>query len=330
MTTSEFSRDLVLADVQLEPVHVREQINDMVVAAYALQMRAGDVFPPVVVFDDGGDVIYLADGGHRLAAARKNGSATFPAEVHVGTKLDAMWFALGANKSHGLMTTDADKRLGIQTLSATWPEKTQREIAEHIGCSQQFVSQVLLTATGKVLHSEQPFGKLSVEKATAIEEAVRAGQSDREIIRTLKTSCHTVARVRAAVGTPVVRVDKSKARIAERRKVMEDMAEKGYTSRQIADAVGMTFESARNTLRNNGIDVPADRAVGKTKRLNANRITHTIVMDAANLTAGVELIDFTELDRSRIPEWLGSLQASREKLGGLIRRLMKEQQHEVA
>jgi len=322
-------RDLVLADVQLVSLNAREQINDMVVAAYALQMRAGDVFPPGVVFEDEDSTLYLGDGEHRVAAARKAGQTTFPVEVRAGTKLDAIWFALGANKAHGLMPTDADKRQAIQTLNATWPEKTQREIAEHIGCSQQFVSQVL-TTTSKVLHSEQPFGKLPAEKAVAIEEAVRAGQSDREIIRTLKTSCHTVARVRAAVNVPVVRVDKSQARIAERRKVMVDMAEKGYTSRQIADAVGMTFESARNSLRHSNIDVPADRAVGKTKRLNANRITHTIVMDAANLTAGVELIDFTELDRSRIPEWLGSLQASREKLGGLIRRLMKEQQHEVA
>lgn len=316
---------LPLDVIQLDHgTQVRAQIDDAVVALYAEAKRGGAVFPPVDVIEDADGVKRLGDGFHRFKAHERLQWVTIEAEVRPGTRAEAIWFAIGANNAHGLQKNDADKRRGVEIAIAECPDKTQREIAEQVGCSQQFVSQVASTATSKVPHH---YAKLPADKADAIAAAIRAGQPDREIARTLKASTHTVRRVRIAQGLPVLTVDKQQARSADRRQVMQQMATAGYTSRQISDAVGLTFESTRNALRTNNIDVPADRAVGKTKRLDTNRITHTIVMDAANVTAGAELIDFAALDRSKIPEWLQSLKASREKLGELIRRLMKEQQN---
>lgn len=46
------------------------KLNGSVVYDYEDQMRAGDKFPPIVVFFDGSRY-WLADGFHRVAAARR-------------------------------------------------------------------------------------------------------------------------------------------------------------------------------------------------------------------------------------------------------------------
>ena len=48
--------------------------------------------PPVVVFDTG-EGLLLADGYHRVAAARRRGQATIEAEVRNGSRQDALQYA---------------------------------------------------------------------------------------------------------------------------------------------------------------------------------------------------------------------------------------------
>jgi ParB-like chromosome segregation protein Spo0J len=54
--------------------------------------RALDAAPPVVVFATA-DGLLLADGYHRLAAARQRGETTIEAEVRPGSRQDALRFA---------------------------------------------------------------------------------------------------------------------------------------------------------------------------------------------------------------------------------------------
>jgi uncharacterized ParB-like nuclease family protein len=56
---------------------------------YGEELEAGAKFPPVVVFYDG-EKYWLADGYHRLAAHATAGKETIAAEVHEGTKRDAI------------------------------------------------------------------------------------------------------------------------------------------------------------------------------------------------------------------------------------------------
>jgi hypothetical protein len=88
---------------------------------------------------------------------------------------------------------------------------------------------------------------------------------------------------------------------------MRAMAGEGYTSRQIAAELGLSEDGCRATLKHEGIHVPADKATRGTHRHDSNRIVDQIVADAENLTEGVNLIDFAELDRERIGEWADSL-----------------------
>lgn len=120
---------------------VRVQPDETTVADYASQMTEGAQFPPVVVFHDGSRY-FLADGFHRVLAAKRNDWREIDADVRVGTKTDALWFALAANKANGWRLTEADKKHAIQLALTTWPDRSAREISEQIGCTHTYVSRV--------------------------------------------------------------------------------------------------------------------------------------------------------------------------------------------
>jgi hypothetical protein len=63
----------------------------------------------------------------------------------------------------------------------------------------------------------------------------------------------------------------------------------------------------------------------RTRRLDPNRIISAIVTDAENVLTGVNLIEFTKMDRAQIPEWVASLKKSRDDLAAFIRRLGQQQ-----
>ncbi len=127
---------------------IREAISEPVVAEYAERMAEGAQFPPVVVYADGccrpdGSVIYyLADGFHRMQAATRNQFVDIDAEVRPGTREDALWFAIGANKENGHRMTAGDKRHAIVLALATWPDRSGRLIAEQLGCGLSYLQRV--------------------------------------------------------------------------------------------------------------------------------------------------------------------------------------------
>lgn len=112
---------------------VREAISEQLVAAYGDCMAKGDRFPPVVLFHDGNQY-YMADGFHRGLASQRLGSAEIEADVRPGTKVDALWFALGANRKNGERLKSSDLRHAVLLAFQTWPDRSARELAEQIGC----------------------------------------------------------------------------------------------------------------------------------------------------------------------------------------------------
>lgn len=309
---------------------IREAISEQVVTDYAERMADGAEFPPVVLFADGccrtdGSVIYyLADGFHRVQASVRNQFVDIPAEVRAGTKDDALWFALGANKANGHRMTEQDKQHAVAIALRTWPERLNREIAEQVGCSHSLVSKVanILNNTG-VVGELRGRALANQKKRQAIREMVTAGAQSIEIRDALHAHPTVIAEVRRELGK--VTLDRSKEAVSKRRDRMREMASEGFTSRQIAAELGLSDEGCRSILREEGIAVPADAVTGKTLRHDATRIVEHIVMDAENLTADVHLIDFSALDRAQIADWLASLTQSRAKLGAFIKRLTQEQ-----
>ncbi len=119
---------------------VRAAADDDAIEDYARAMQAGAEFPPVALVHDGRRY-YLADGFHRVLAATRIGRAEILAEVRIGSVQDAVWFALGANRIHGLRLTTEDKRNAVDRVLREFSDKSLRDVAEHVGCSPEFVRQ---------------------------------------------------------------------------------------------------------------------------------------------------------------------------------------------
>lgn len=121
----------------------RMSLNEATVADYQEALTEGAKMPPVTVFHDGVDY-WLADGFHRFFAHKNIGALDIQAEVHQGTKRDAILHSVGANASHGLRRTNEDKRKAAMTLleDAEWGKWSDREIARVCGVSNDFVSRL--------------------------------------------------------------------------------------------------------------------------------------------------------------------------------------------
>jgi hypothetical protein len=120
----------------------RAQIDEGTVTDYAEAMTRGDIFPPVVVFRDNGDKLILAEGFHRVKAARKAKHTHILAEIRKGSRTDALRFALGANHRHGLRLTNLDKRRGVEMALTEFGNLSDHLLSEMCGVSQSFVSSV--------------------------------------------------------------------------------------------------------------------------------------------------------------------------------------------
>lgn len=82
---------------------------------YAEAMADGAQFPEVTVFTDGTHY-WLADGFHRVMAAKQNGRTAIAADVRKGTEDDAVVFGGTANNKQGKRPTRADVQHFLQMV----------------------------------------------------------------------------------------------------------------------------------------------------------------------------------------------------------------------
>jgi hypothetical protein len=131
-----------------EASQVRVKIRPAVVRAYAQAMtqqlsEGGLRFPAVVLFTDG-QRYWLADGFHRILAAREAGLSEFPADVRSGNERDALLYSVSSNTGHGLPRSNADKRKAVSLLltDPEWSNWSDGEIARHCQVSQSYVTRL--------------------------------------------------------------------------------------------------------------------------------------------------------------------------------------------
>ena len=86
------------------PIDPEAHLDAVRVERYAKMLNA---LPPVVVFDTG-EGLLLADGYHRVAAARRRGLVMIEAKMHLGSRHDALRYAarVGAEQ-HGISPEEA-------------------------------------------------------------------------------------------------------------------------------------------------------------------------------------------------------------------------------
>ncbi len=100
-----------------------------------------DELPPVEVFDVKGK-LYLVDGFHRHAAARKARRSTLRALVREGTREEAIERALTANTASSLSLTRRERWRAVVRLKRLRPKSSNRRIAREVGVSEGTVRNV--------------------------------------------------------------------------------------------------------------------------------------------------------------------------------------------
>lgn len=107
-------------------------------------MEALDQLPPVTAFRDADGILWLADGFHRVEAARRVGRDMLVGVIHEGSQRDAVLHAVGANAEHGLPRTRADKQRAVERLleDPEWSTWSDRAIARAARVTHPFVATV--------------------------------------------------------------------------------------------------------------------------------------------------------------------------------------------
>lgn len=146
MSDNEQIQEISLSEIKLDRgTQIRVAVSEETVQRYFDVMEDGksrDKFPPILLFlDEAGDY-WIADGFHRTTAAIRRKFKTIRAVVRQGTKADAIWEAAKANGRNGLQMGQSDIRRTVELIVAAWPQKSNREIADAIGCSHMTVQRL--------------------------------------------------------------------------------------------------------------------------------------------------------------------------------------------
>lgn len=169
------SKELTLDKIDIYGgTQARVETNDDAINSYADEMLAGAVFPPISVFYDGAKY-WLADGFHRFLAAQRNEADSILADVHEGSRTDALRYALGANATNGVYRSNADKRNAVEIALEEWPNMSNSVIAELCRVSADLVrrSRTAMEKMERIEPRQQVTGKDGKQYPTGIEREPR-------------------------------------------------------------------------------------------------------------------------------------------------------------
>jgi ParB-like chromosome segregation protein Spo0J len=158
--------------------------------------------PPVLVHRQ---TMRVIDGMHRLRAALLNGEQTIAAEFFDGDENEAFVEAVLANTTHGLALTLAEREAAAARIIATYPDRSDRWIADITGLAAGTVARVRrLTCPGGDQTSARvgrdgrirPLNSAEGRRLASLVIAEHPGASLRDIARLAGISPATVRDVR--------------------------------------------------------------------------------------------------------------------------------------
>ena len=140
------TKDILIKNViQLQETQMRIGISEETILDYMESYKKGENLPPVVLcYNSVLNKYYLADGFHRVEARKRLKYTSVSAEVFNGTYRDAVLFSAGANASHGLRRSNADKRKAIANILSDpeWVMWSNAEIARVTKTSSPLVQKL--------------------------------------------------------------------------------------------------------------------------------------------------------------------------------------------
>ena len=273
----------------------RVKLSEETVSEFADSYRAKIEFPPVVVFWDGpGDDAWLADGFHRVYAAKRVGRTRIAADIRQGDKRDAILYSVGANSEHGLRRTNADKRKAVTMLlrDEEWGKRSDRWIAERCGVSAPTVAATR-AATAKLLQS-----------------TARAGQDGRTI---------DISKIGKGPRVDTAKtLTTTQRRTAKRDLRIKEMADTGMPVQQIADKLG----GHRHTVQQSRIRT--DKTVHNVNPLEGLLQNVQGFSDAAGLVGRGEKGIWSLATVDQLEEFESALRELSKIMNGLSRRTKNE------
>ncbi|MBU8922289.1 MAG: ParB/RepB/Spo0J family partition protein [Bacteroidales bacterium] len=162
------TKELEISTLDMDSdVQSRAHMNGKIVKSYAREIEEGSKFPPATVFHDGNHY-WLADGFHRVKARQQLGQQSIEAAILDGDKRAAILYGVGANATHGLRRTNADKRRAVELLlkDKEWANWSDREIARQCAVSNRLVTNMRteLSVNGSQMQAPPPTIKDCQEK----------------------------------------------------------------------------------------------------------------------------------------------------------------------
>ena len=130
---------LLIETLHVDPtIQIRRASHEPTIQRY---MDSFENLPPIEVFDTPEGKL-VADGFQRLAAARRLGKKRIAAQIHEGTREEAVEFAAIANTRSGVPLTLEERDDGIQQLKRMHPDWTPAQIAKAMSVSPETVRRV--------------------------------------------------------------------------------------------------------------------------------------------------------------------------------------------
>lgn len=267
----------------------RVELSEAAVAEYAEAMTNGDKLPPIVVFHDG-STYWLADGFHRVMAANRAKIEWLHADVHRGTKRDAILYSVGANATHGLPRTNADKRHAVTLLlqDEEWVTWSTSDIAR-----QCHVSRCLVDAVRASLAEQQVREIPTERKFTTKHGTVSTMRTENIGKRDTGLKMKNGRRLVLSAGR-----DTQAARTSQ----IAELAGQGHNAAQIAGAIGIDEGVVRRYAKQGGVTLPDIRG---TRRLDSRRVIEQTVLGLESSAASLSAIpvSFDGISSDEAGEW---------------------------
>lgn len=138
--------------------------------------------------------------------------------------------------------------------------------------------------------------------------AVTDGVSDEQFESALSEAKEERNLSRANVVRKVTQMQSFREKQETKWEKVELLANSGLTSPQIASEVGMSEAGLRDGARKRGIEFPADRIVGKTRRIDPLEVIEQTVLSLEVTESSLVLADLSEVTAEQAAEWLSRIE----------------------
>ncbi len=209
------------------------------------------------------------------------------------------------------------------------PREERREVVASLsdaGMSTRAIGAAIGVSDGTVRNDMKPdagaqsYAPADPDDAITDAEIVEdVGPVDHKPITGLDGKTYPKPEPKPSPKTPP---DRTRAAVAERRRLIREMAADGHTSHQIAKKLNLTVESLRAICRAEDITIVADKTVGRTHGIDQTQVIENTIGVLEGVAASIESLvgDVSSLDTEKRLEWIEAL---RQPLA-VINRFKKE------